>query len=167
MDEPLINPLLLNWITMYFPYGTSIHHNSTADWTWTSPTNLLRNYFYFYFFFVRSCARFVLVLVFVFVFVCVCVCVRVRVMQQKRWGDTKRDELSLRRVLALPIASSTGTVASNLASTWLCFPVLLDKYFNTNFVHSVFPAPDSPLQWSVTKLQHLANTERVQRGPLT
>lgn len=67
---------------------------------------------------------------------------------------TKREELSLRTVLALPKASSTGLVCTTWSSRLpflLCSADFLveaptvAKYAITFFVFSVLPAPDSPL----------------------
>lgn len=68
---------------------------------------------------------------------------------------TKREELSLRTVLALPKASSTGLVCTTWSSrepffSWVAASFLVEaptvaKYAITFFVFSVFPAPDSPL----------------------
>lgn len=67
---------------------------------------------------------------------------------------TKRDELSLRTVLALPKASSTGLVCTTWSSRDPFFSEASDffdeaptvaKYAITFFVFSVFPAPDSPV----------------------
>ena len=67
---------------------------------------------------------------------------------------TKRDELSLRTVLALPKASSTGLVCTTWSSREPFFSregsffweaPTVAKYAITFFVFSVFPAPDSPL----------------------
>lgn len=71
-------------------------------------------------------------------------------------GLTKRDELSLRTVLALPKASRTGLVWTTWSSRepffcWAASSVFLveaptvAKYAITFFVFSVFPAPDSPV----------------------
>lgn len=59
----------------------------------------------------------------------------------------KREELSLRVVLALPKASSTGLVFSSLFFTALTFSVLPETaatYCMIFFDDSVLPAPDSP-----------------------
>ena len=69
---------------------------------------------------------------------------------------TKREELSLRTVLALPNASKTGLVWTTWSSRdpffWLAASSLflveaptVAKYAITFFVFSVFPAPDSPV----------------------
>ena len=59
---------------------------------------------------------------------------------------TKRDELSLRPVLAFPKASSTGTDSSTIVSTFDWRSVRAARNCKISLVHSVFPAPDSPLQ---------------------
>lgn len=74
----------------------------------------------------------------------------------RRWnGLTKREELSLRTVLALPNASRTGLVWTTWSSRepffWVGSSAFLveaptvAKYAITFFVFSVFPAPDSPV----------------------
>lgn len=69
---------------------------------------------------------------------------------------TKREELSLRTVLALPKASRTGLVWTTWSSrepfflsdssfSFLVEAPTVAKYAITFFVFSVFPAPDSPV----------------------
>lgn len=68
---------------------------------------------------------------------------------------TKREELSLRTVLALPNASRTGLVCTTwssrepffweVSSAFLVEAPTVAKYAITFFVFSVFPAPDSPV----------------------
>ena len=74
----------------------------------------------------------------------------------------KRDELSLRMVLALPSVSSSGLDCSSLfcrcpaaaaAPPWLLASrlLVLTRYSSTRRVDSVLPAPDSPetkIVWS-------------------
>lgn len=74
---------------------------------------------------------------------------------------TNREELSLRTVLALPKASSTGLVWTTWSSrepffselgSFFCEAPTVAKYAITFFVFSVFPAPDSPLFMKFTLL---------------
>lgn len=67
----------------------------------------------------------------------------------------KRDELSLRFVLALPNASSTGLLPINLSLTastfFLCF-VAAAINCRIFFDASVLPEPDSPVEQAKTKI---------------
>ena len=66
----------------------------------------------------------------------------------------KRLELSLRLVLALPNASSTGLDCRSLSftvSTCALWPVAAAMNCNTFFDASVFPEPDSPAQIYVNR----------------
>ena len=65
--------------------------------------------------------------------------------EMEREGHTKREELLLRRVLALPKLSRIGLARSTCCSTPLVEPATSARYCKINFVASVLPAPDSPL----------------------
>ncbi len=67
----------------------------------------------------------------------------------KRELRTKREELLLRTVAALPNASSTGLASSILLSTDDCLFVRWARNCMISLVASVLPAPDSPLHESI------------------
>ncbi len=63
----------------------------------------------------------------------------------KRELRTKREELLLRTVAALPNASNTGLASKILRSTSECLFVHWARNCMVSLVASVLPAPDSPL----------------------
>ena len=70
---------------------------------------------------------------------------RMRLLKKISTYFPKRDELLLRFVLALPNASRMGFASRIFSSTPPSDSATSARYFKQNFVHTVLPAPDSPL----------------------
>lgn len=79
---------------------------------------------------------------------------------------TKRLELSLMEVRALPKASRIGDDSTRSCSTCECAPDRCVRWFRISLVDSVLPAPDSPLDKAVRQeLNCLCATTQSTRVP--